>query len=325
VLARALYVQSLAIAGSAPLARRVAVAEELLAVTADATDLVNRGYGLLVRIPLHLAVGEVPEYERRLAELAALAEATRDWYLLAATAQHRAARALLLGDFAGAAGLAAEMLSHSSEQDFISVYTTLSFFSHWAQGRLEQILPLVEAGFAATPTIAYRAALALALAELGRTEEAAAHVEAMAADGFSGVPRNSVWPATMATLGDVVWILGDGATAGALLGQLEDRAGELIVIAAHAAAYYSASDRILGVLAATTGDLTRATAHFEAALVLERRVAAKPLECRTRFCYGKVLALAGADGAGEMLTTGAALADELGMVKVAADARALLG
>ena len=325
VLARALYVQSLAIAGFAPLARRVAVADELLSVAANTTDLVNRGYGLLVRIPLHLAVGEVSEYERRLAELSELAEATRDWYLLAATAQHRAARALLLGDFAAAAELAAQMLSYSSEQDFVSVFTSLSFFTHWAQGRLEQVLPLLEAGFADTPTIPYQSGLALALAELGRHDEAAAHLAAMGADGFASVPRNSVWPATMAVLSDVAWTLGDAATAEVLLGLLEDRAGELIVVAAHGAGYYAASDRILGVLAATTGDGSRAVAHFDTALALEQQVGAKPLECRTRFCYGKVLAASGTGRAMEMLTACVGLADELGMAKVAADARAILG
>jgi DNA-binding CsgD family transcriptional regulator len=85
----------------------------------------------------------------------------------------------------------------------------------------------------------------------------------------------------------------------------------------HLVSCYGAADRYLGMLATTLGDWERAERHFEAALVLNRRLGARTWLAHTAFEYARMLLArrAGDDRAraAGLLGEAVALADDIGL------------
>jgi DNA-binding NarL/FixJ family response regulator len=83
----------------------------------------------------------------------------------------------------------------------------------------------------------------------------------------------------------------------------------------------------LGLLATTLGHWEAAAQHFEDAIAMNRRMGAWPFVARAQHAYASMLAEHGAPGdveqARELADAALATADELGMVHLAEDARAL--
>ena len=99
------------------------------------------------------------------------------------------------------------------------------------QGRLEEVEPSVRRFIELYPAlVAWRAALALLLVELGRMDEARAEFEALAAAGFDDLPRDANWLIGVTLLAEVCGALGDGERAEALYALLEPYAGRNVVV-----------------------------------------------------------------------------------------------
>jgi DNA-binding CsgD family transcriptional regulator len=97
--------------------------------------------------------------------------------------------------------------------------------------------------------------------------------------------------------------------------ELEPFSGANMMIG-HLVAWYGAADRHLGMLAATLGEWERATAHFERALQLNRRMGAATWVAHTAYEYGRMLAALGPTQRGRaerLLGEAAALAERIGM------------
>jgi tetratricopeptide (TPR) repeat protein len=196
------------------------------------------------------------------------------------------------------------------------------------QGRLDELEGTVRGFIERYPALpAWRAALALALVELDRPDEARRELEALLAGGLDALPRDANWLIAITLLAEVCAALGDGVRAGELYVQLEPYAGRNVVVGRGATCNGSAS-RLLGVLAGTRGALDVAERHFDDALAMHRRMGARPWTARTLLAHAELCLARGAPddraGAREKLADALALADELGMVVLARRARALL-
>ena len=110
--------------------------------------------------------------------------------------------------------------------------------------------------------------LAFCLAEAGHLEAAAELFDVLAEDDFDSVPRDLNWLVTIDLLGLVAVRLDDTGRSRTILEML---AGFAHLDATHGSGYasYGPVGRTCGLLAATTGESTRAAAHFAA--VLESR------------------------------------------------------
>jgi tetratricopeptide (TPR) repeat protein len=149
------------------------------------------------------------------------------------------------------------------------------------QGRLAELEPAIRAfgeQYGAIP--GWRAALAHVLAELGQEAEARREFEVLAADGFTGLPRDMAWLVSVTALSETCAALRDARRAAMLYELLLPYADRAIV----AVACYGAAARNLGVLATILGRWTEAARHFEQALDLNRRMGARPWVARTRRC-----------------------------------------
>jgi hypothetical protein len=85
-------------------------------------------------------------------------------------------------------------------------------------------------------------------------------------------------------------------------------------------------DRYLGILADTAGEPVAAERYFDAAIALEEKIGSAPSLARTRLRYGRMLARrpsASPDRVRQLLGSAEALASELGMAGVAAQAASL--
>jgi tetratricopeptide (TPR) repeat protein len=116
--------------------------------------------------------------------------------------------------------------------------------------------------------------------ETGRFDDARKGFEQLAAGGFSGLPRNSVWLASMRVLADVAFALDASDDARQLYGLLEPFRDHYIVTS-RIVAFSGSVEHPLGVLALTAGDLERARDHLERARERHADLSAPILLART--------------------------------------------
>jgi hypothetical protein len=159
--------------------------------------------------------------------------------------------------------------------------------------------------------------------ELGREDEARAEYGALARAGFDSLPHDAQWLIAMTLLAEACGRLGDAARAPELYELLAPYAGRNVVVGRAATCNGSAS-RLLGVLAAASGEWERAERHFADALAMHVAMGARPFAARTQLAWAEMeLARGDAARARELLAEAIATADALGMVVVAERARGL--
>ena len=137
--------------------------------------------------------------------------------------------------------------------------------------------------------------------------------------------RESLWFTSLAYLTDAAAALGDEAAAALVYPEFEPLAGGNTMIG-HLVSCYGATDRYLGMLAATLGDESRAVGHFEHALDLNRRMGAATWLAHTAYEYGRFLLAQGRgdrDRAGALLAEASTLAGSIGMPTLLARIEAL--
>jgi len=131
-------------------------------------------------------------------------------------------------------------------------------------------------------------AMALVAAQLGRTAEAAARLDALA-PRLAGAPRDSEWLPMMTQLSELIAAVGGHPIAGWAYQQLLPCA-ELFVVEGIGAALRGPVQRHLGILAAALGDTTAAAAHFDQAVERARGIGAALFVARTLRDAGLALA-----------------------------------
>jgi DNA-binding CsgD family transcriptional regulator len=169
-------------------------------------------------------------------------------------------------------------------------------------------------------------AYAILLAESGDEAGARAQVAAIAGARSGDLPRDAYWLATMVLLGEVSAFLGDRERGVVLYDRLLPYAGRNAP-AGSGVLYFGAVSHCLGLLATLLARWENGARHFEAALRMNARMRAVPALARTRVAFARLLLARGTSEdrvrAGELLAQAQATADELDMIRLAAEATEL--
>ena len=185
------------------------------------------------------------------------------------------------------------------------------------QGRLAEIAPIVkhfvdEHGAGA----AWRPGLALIYADIGEIEKASVEFERLAVDGFSVIPRDSLWQTSLTYLAEVCCALDDAENAQVLY-ELLLPYEKLTVVVGNASACLGATSRFLGQLTTTMARWDDAERHFKHALELNTQMSATTWLAHSQFQYSRMLFQRGeandVETANQLLGSALQTANDLGM------------
>ncbi len=155
------------------------------------------------------------------------------------------------------------------------------------QGRLEELLPVLESIIRASPNPAWMSRVVQIYAELDREEDARREFGKMAVEGFADVQRDLLWSITMTYLAEAAAYLKDAAHCQILYEQLLPLQEQNVVVAF--AACNGPVARYLGLLAAALGRWDEAERHFGRALDMDRRLGARALLARHQGEFARML------------------------------------
>ena len=258
--------------------RGLPISTEALGLCERTNDAELAMHVRLWRIPLLLELDEPARAEEEIEAFAATAGRLAQPRMLAHAALHRATAAHLRGDFEAAVGVAATAAERARDLrgSIASIRADAqTFVVLRAQGRHRELEPLVRGNAERLPAMrAWRCALALLVAELGREEEARWELEHLAAADFDDIPRDALWLVAMSLLAELCAVLGDGPRARRLLELLAPYDGRNVVSMGFV--YLGPVARYLGLLAMTAGEHERALAHLQRARALAERAGARP-------------------------------------------------
>ena len=152
------------------------------------------------------------------------------------------------------------------------------------------------------PGSVYGIMLSLALATLGRREEALAELARLSPDELTSIPRDCMWSSTLAMLARTVSRLGAVEYAQPLYDLLWPYAERNCLVGGGFMSFGPIS-RYLGMLATTLGDPDLALDHLEHALERCTDLGSRSLVARTRMEMARALARRAADGDAERAQT----------------------
>ena len=202
----------------------------------------------------------------------------------------RSCRALLAGRLAEAEALATEgfMLGQEAGQPDAGAWmAALLWGVRREQGRLDELVPAVEAEVATRPGLpTWRLVLAQAYCDVGRLEEARAIYEPFARNGFEDLPYDLAWMPGMCEGAEIGAALGDGAGAPPVYQRLLPFRAQGV---AAGPTFFGSVEHYLGLLATTAGWLDEADGHFAAAAAVHQSLRAPVFLSRTQLCWGESL------------------------------------
>jgi tetratricopeptide (TPR) repeat protein len=261
---------------------------------------------LAFRVYDAVALGDAESWSRDLATHQRMADEIGEPFYSYNVRAMKPAQAVNAGRFEEAEGLALDALACGQKLGVNNAEGVLGvqmFTIRREQGRLQEVAPVVkhfvdERGAGA----AWRPGLALIYADLEQIPAAQAEFERLAADDFSGIPRDSLWQTCICYLAEVCSRLQDAKRASVLY-ELLAPYSDLTVVVGNATVCLGATSRFLGQLAAVQSRWDAAEAHFEHALGLNARMDATPWIAHTRFQYARMLERRGRPGDSERAST----------------------
>jgi tetratricopeptide (TPR) repeat protein len=293
--------------------------EELIQVALEAGDPERVVEGYVEHLSASIELGDLKAAYADLEAMTILAEDLRQPAQRWLVAVHRPVFALLEGRFEGAEELIAEARSigERAQSWSATVNSDLQLYIlRREQGRVaevEQSVLRAAVDYRTYPI--WRCVLANMLAELGSTAAARAEFDALAADGFGGLPFDEEWDVSLCLLAEAASRLGDGARAATLYELLlpyRDR-----VAVSYPEISLGPVSRFLGILASTCRGYDEAAGHFEDALAMSERIGARPWLAHAQDDYAQMLLRRGSPGDGEkarsLLASARAAYRELGM------------
>jgi tetratricopeptide (TPR) repeat protein len=229
-----------------------------------------------------------------------------------------AAFAAFAGDLAAAERLAYEGVEAGSAAGFteagrVSLLGALLYQIMLSQGRVGELVDLLSERVEASPEApVWRVALAGALVESDRVDEARPHFEFLAADECANVLPDVEFPVILCGLARLSFRIEPGpAVLRPVYEQLAPFAGRFNW---SGSTITDANDQGLGLAAAALGEDDAADAHFAAAIDLCERAGARSYLARCTFDWARVLDRRGDHARARSLAEQAlALGTELGM------------
>jgi DNA-binding SARP family transcriptional activator len=207
-------------------------------------------------------------------------------------------RAYLAGNLDTAAALArsaAEIGVASGQPDAEAFQMDQMLPILWDRGELAGMVPLLEQLVTNHPGLpVFGAWLSVALAEVGRVDEAQVTLRTAAKSGFTDVPFNILWLSTLCLYAEAATVTHASPEA-ALLYELLTPYPDQIVF--NASSILGSVSRFLGGLAATLADWPAADTHYARAIELDERMQSPTLAARTRIGWAAALAAGGGPGA----------------------------
>jgi DNA-binding SARP family transcriptional activator len=304
--------------GPGHLERRLADSSQLLRTAREAGDLelTLQGHAWLV-VDL-LETGDRSAVDAQIEAFTAGASDLREPLFEWQITVWEAMRALLAGRLDGAERLATEALSFGvrSEGVTASQYYAIQIIAvRREQLRIAELESSARGLGEANPgRLAWRAGLAMLLAETGRPQEARAELDRLAADGFADIPRDGDWLMTVTLLADAAVALQDAERARVLYELLLPQQGATVVVGLGAVCLGSTA-RYLGRLAMTMDDRDSARAHLELAQRNNEALRAPVELAHTRLDYALVVEQR--SQARNLVAAAASVAAELGLPSVA--------
>lgn len=329
LLARALEVRDWLQWGRVLPEDRYRSASECLRLAEQAGDDALAGKAQLHRIRAKLELGdldaaesEFAEFERRVEERRLLTESHQ-------VAGYGAMAALLRGDFEHAERLSLEALNRAvknAHEPGFAVATLRMGLIRREQGRLEEIETVARDLVDRQPeNVGAHCGLALLEAELGRSESAEGRLQRLAAHDFEALWADPEWLVSAAFLSDACYRLEARDAAAALYERLRPWASFQIILG-DGQAVLGSTHYYLGQLAATTGDLDSAEAHYAEAESVHEQMGAHPWLAHTRYAWALALEQRGErERALETARPALEAARDLGMTALAARAAELCG
>jgi tetratricopeptide (TPR) repeat protein len=228
-------------------------------------------------------------------------------------------RAFMHGRYEETQRLAAEAWSHGESahpENAFQVNQVLTLFLLREAGQLELLVEGLEEYVAQSPLSAWRSALALVYAELGRPDDAIAQVATFSEERFTSIPRDAVWFATVGMLTQALAKI-DAPDYCRDLYELVLPFEERNAVIGGAVLCLGPVSRLLGVLAAGAGEYDVALAHLDDAIETSRALDSQPLTARAEFQTASVLLARRAPGDDErarsLLASAGRTAQEVGM------------
>lgn len=248
------------------------------------------------RVPLLAEMGRFDEVRSSVADFRAIAEPLGQNVYLHQCAQVESAIALADGRLEEAETRAERALELSRDEryDARGVHGIQMFSIRREQGRLAELEPVVRLVRTRGADLGvWGPGLAVLYAELGMRDEARTEIARLCADGFAAIPDDALRTAALTYLADACVAAGDAEHAASVYAELAPFSGTVVVVAG-LVAYYGATDRFLGSLAACRGEWGRAERHFAAATDLDARLRTPTWLARSRYEYARMLRARGA-------------------------------
>jgi DNA-binding CsgD family transcriptional regulator len=266
---------------------RLTLGEEMVQLAGDDPELALKGCRW--RAISFLEQGDAAGFDRELARYAQLAERTHlrthVWY----HALWCTTRAILIGDRDEAVRWSQRALTIREDAPQMAQLHAFALRRAWDSPEdLEQTLAAIRA-LVDQRVPGVLAHVSVLLCDLGRTEEARAAFEQLAADEFGAVAGGH-WgePAILAMVAETCAALDDGGRAEALYRRLLRYRGRCLLLNL-AYICFGAADHYLGLLASAMGRFDEAERCFEAAIAFHTRMIAPPLVARSRRAYAAML------------------------------------
>ena len=326
-LAHALHASYFARAGPEDVEHRLGIVTEFVRIAHEIDDRDLALAGHFWRIVDSLELGDIEAADSDIAEYSLMAVESQQPFHLWRMMRLRTMRAMLKGAFEEGERLAREALAIG--QQIHEPYASIDFGVQFGtirreQGRLQEVEASISSLAERYPELpAWRCALAMLHAEMGREAAARTELERLAANGFSDLPQDLLWPIAVTLLCEASAKLHDSNSAKGLYGLMLPHANRCVVVGDAVACYGSAA-RYLALLATTLGRWDEAANHFEKALQMNAKIGAWALLAHTQLEYGRMLMSAPApwtnkpsstykERPGQLFDSAAATFRELGM------------
>ncbi|HEX9375479.1 MAG TPA: AAA family ATPase [Actinomycetota bacterium] len=317
------------------LEERMTTADEVIRLASRRGNRLLEGLGRVYRVMDLLEAGRMVEAGREAALVGRIGDELRDpttqWFAALCLGMD----AILEGRFTDGERLAEDALrlgrgAMTGDSTWATMgYAMQVFCIGLHRGVIDQVEGAVRGMVHAIPNLpALQCTLAQASALMGREAQARTDFEAVARDGFAGVPRDVTWLSALVDAAHACHLLDDRDRAGVLYGMLLPFADRHVVIGP-AAAVLGPVSLFLGVLATTLERWEDAEVHFVHAEEEDRRTGNRPFEAHALLYHGQMLLRRGdpADRtrAEELVREALDIGREVGMRKTVDDAEGLLG
>jgi hypothetical protein len=308
-------------------ARRLAVADELIAAAAEAEDVLLTLIGLCWRAADLFLLGDA-RAGPALEELRVRAEALRCRSILFAV---RAMEVMLtiragrLGDAEAAASACYALGVEVGDVDALAYHGGQLAAIRTFQGREAELAELA-ASIAASPTLipererSFALAAALFSLRAGDFSAARAQLDQLAREGIGALPHSSSWLTSMLAIVELAASLRDAAAARAAYEALRPFAELPVMASLLAVVCFGSTHRLLGIAASTCGEPDRAVEHLAAAVTASERLGHRPAAIQARAELGLARM---ARGHGDDAVRGRALVEDAIAVAGALGMRAL--